>query len=189
MRQIIPVATLIFALLVSLPAMADTEKAWTALRDGRAILMLRHALAPGTGDPAGFVLNDCSTQRNLNEAGRGQARSWKPFLEDRGITQARVFTSQWCRSMETAREMDLGPVTEWPALNSIFRNRAQGPEQIARTIELVNLLEPGAPVVLVSHQVNVTALTGVFPASNEGVIVALPLSDTPTVLARVSPGQ
>ncbi|MGM0953655.1 MAG: histidine phosphatase family protein [Pseudomonadota bacterium] len=189
MRQIILVTAVVLSLLISVPVMADNEKAWAAVRDGEAILMLRHALAPGTGDPAGFVLNDCSTQRNLNETGREQARSWKPFLEERGITRARVFSSQWCRSMETAREMDMGPVTEWPALNSFFRNRAKGPEQVERMIELVNQLEPGAPVVLVSHQVNVTALTGVFPASNEGVIVALPLSDNPAVLARVSPGQ
>ena len=189
MRQIILVTTVIFSLLMSLSAKADNEKAWTALRDGRAVLMLRHALAPGTGDPAGFVLNDCSTQRNLNETGREQARSWKPFLEERGIARARVFSSQWCRSMDTACQMDMGPVTEWPALNSFFRNRAKGAEQIERMIELVNQLEPGVPVILVSHQVVVTALTGVFPASNEGVIVALPLSDNPEVLARVTPGR
>lgn len=189
MRQIMLVATLMFSLLMSLPVTADNDEAWAALREGRAILMLRHALAPGTGDPAGFNVNDCRTQRNLNEAGRDQARSWQPFLQERGITRARVFSSQWCRCLDTGREMGLGQVTAWPALNSFFRNRGDGPTQTRQTIDLVNQLESGAPVVLVSHQVNVTALTGVFPASNEGVILALPLSENPTVLAKVSPGR
>ncbi len=175
--------------LVPADGHASEDQAWTALREGRAVLMMRHALAPGTGDPGGFDVNDCRTQRNLNSVGRGQARSWGPFLESRGIKEARVFSSQWCRCMDTAREMGMGEVTEWPALNSFFRKRGDGDTQTRQTIALVNELEPGAAVILVSHQVNVTALTGVFPASNEGVILALPLSENPTVLARVSPGR
>lgn len=168
---------------------ASESEAWEALRDGRAVLMLRHALAPGTGDPANFDVYDCSTQRNLNETGREQAQAWKPFLADHGITQARVFSSQWCRCMDTATGMDMGEVTEWPSLNSFFRNRGNGPAQTRQTIALVNGLDEGAPVILVSHQVNTTALTGVYPSSNEGVIIGLPLSEDPTVLARVSPGR
>ncbi len=164
-----------------------TAEAWEALREGRAVLMLRHALAPGTGDPANFRVDDCSTQRNLNDTGREQARAWKPLLAEHGIDQARVFSSQWCRCLETAREMDVGPVEEMESLNSFFRNRGDGQMQTEQTIAIVNDLEPGPPVVLVSHQVNVTALTNVFPSSNEGVVIALPLSENPTVLARVSP--
>jgi phosphohistidine phosphatase SixA len=170
-------------------ARADGAEALKALRDGQAVLMMRHALAPGTGDPSNFDVGDCSTQRNLNDTGREQARAWKPFLAIYGIKQARVFSSQWCRCMDTATEMDVGEVTEWRSLNSFFRNRSKGPAQTRETIEQVNGLEEGAPAVLVSHQVNVTALSGVFPSSNEGVILALPLSENPTVLARVSPGR
>ncbi|NMT64220.1 histidine phosphatase family protein [Marinobacter orientalis] len=170
-------------------AQADESEAWEALREGRAVLMLRHALAPGTGDPGNFEVDDCSTQRNLNDRGREQARAWKPLLAEHGITEARVFSSQWCRCLETAREMDVGPVEEMTSLNSFFRNRGNGPMQTEQTIAIVNELEPGLPVVLVSHQVNVTALTDVFPSSNEGVIIALPLSGNPTVLAKVSPGR
>lgn len=163
MRPLILYATFILSLAVSLPVTADNDDAWAALREGRAILMMRHALAPGTGDPAGFKVNDCSSQRNLSAAGREQARSWQPFLEARGITRARVFSSQWCRCLDTGREMNLGEVTAWPALNSFFRSRGDGPEQTAQTIALVNELEPGAPVILVSHQVNVTAMARVSP--------------------------
>lgn len=167
---------------------ANESEAWEALREGRAVLMLRHALAPGTGDPANFDVDDCSTQRNLNDQGRAQARAWKPFLRDHGIDEARVFTSQWCRCLETARGMAVGEVTEWPSLNSFFRNRGDGGMATKQTIALVNELGEGLPVVLVSHQVNITRLTEVFPASNEGAILALPLSENPTILARVSPG-
>ncbi len=180
---------LVLTLVATNSARASDSDAWEALRDGRAVLMLRHALAPGTGDPDNFDLEDCSTQRNLNEQGREQARAWKPFLRKQGIQQARVFSSQWCRCKETAREMAMGEVTEWPALNSFFANRGEGSIATRQTIALVNDLDEGTPVILVSHQVNITRLTGVYPASNEGVIIALPLSRNPVVLARVSPGD
>lgn len=178
-----------FAFSLNASASDNNAEAWQALRDGQAILILRHALAPGIGDPGNFDLNDCSTQRNLNETGREQARSWKPFLAEHGIAEARVFTSQWCRCRDTATEMDVGEVTEWPSLNSFFQGRGDGATQTRQTIALVNELEPGLPVVMVSHQVNITRLAGVYPSSNEGVILALPLSEDPTVLARVAPGR
>ncbi len=191
MMRIWKILSVVFATFLSAtaPGSENNQQAWEALRDGRAVLMLRHALAPGTGDPADFELYDCSTQRNLNDTGREQARAWKPFLAEHGVTEARVFSSQWCRCMDTAREIAMGEVIEWPSLNSFFRNRGDGPAQTRQTIALVNQLDSGAPVILVSHQVNITALTGIFPSSNEGVIISLPLSEEPTILARVSPGR
>lgn len=191
MMRIWKILSVVFATFLSAtaPGSENNQQAWEALRDGQAVLMLRHALAPGTGDPADFELYDCSTQRNLNDTGREQARAWKPFLAEHGITEARVFSSQWCRCMDTAREMAMGEVIEWPSLNSFFRNRGDGPAQTQQTIALVNQMDSGAPVILVSHQVNITALTGIFPSSNEGVIIGLPLSEEPTILARVSPGR
>ncbi|MCK2149352.1 histidine phosphatase family protein [Marinobacter alexandrii] len=176
-----------FGLSLPLVAAEDSAEAWEALRSGEAILMMRHALAPGMGDPARFELGDCSTQRNLNDEGRAQARFWKPFLAEHGIDEARVYSSQWCRCMDTATEMNVGDVTGWPPLNSFFQNRSEGPRQTRETTEGVNDMGEGAPIILVSHQVNTTALTGVYPASNEGVIIALPLSESPEILARVSP--
>lgn len=178
-------------LTLMIPAQAvvadQNAEAWDALRNGEAILMMRHALAPGTGDPAGFDLEDCSTQRNLNEQGRAQARAWRSYLQQQGIDQARLLSSQWCRCLETAREMNVGVVEPWSPLNSFFGNRGDGASATRQTIEGVNALPAGAPVILVSHQVNITRLTGVFPSSNEGVIISLPLSEEPRILARVSP--
>ena len=84
---------------------------------GGHILMIRHALAPGTGDPANFQIGDCSTQRNLDDRGRDQARAIGDWLRSKGITSARIYSSQWCRCLETAKLLKLGPVAELPALN------------------------------------------------------------------------
>jgi phosphohistidine phosphatase SixA len=170
-------------------ATADDNAAWQALKEGKALLVLRHALAPGFGDPEFFQLEDCSTQRNLNAEGHRQAQAWKSFLAARGIKEARVFSSQWCRCLDTANGMNMGPVTEWPSLNSFFQGRGNGSLQTQQTLEQVNAMAPGKTIVMVSHQVNITALAGVYPSSNEGVILSLPLSENPRILARVSPSN
>lgn len=177
----------VLLVLAVTPTVAEEAEAWQTLREGRAVLMLRHALAPGTGDPAGFDLDDCSTQRDLNARGRRQARAWGDLLARHGIDEARVYASQWCRARHTAEEMGIGPVTDWPPLNSFFGGRGNGGQQTRQTIAAVNALEEGLPVVLVSHQVNITRLSGVYPSSNEGVILSLPLSQSPRVLARIMP--
>ncbi len=179
--------------LTSGPAAADAtldeNVAWQALKEGKALLVLRHALAPGFGDPESFQLEDCSTQRNLNAEGRRQAQAWKPFLAARGINEARVFSSQWCRCLDTANGMGMGPVTEWPSLNSFFQGRGDRSLQTQQTVKQVNAMAPGKPVVMVSHQVNITALAGVHSSSNEGVIISLPLSENPRILTRVFPSN
>ena len=95
-------------------AHAADEALWRAVRAGRAVAIMRHALAPGTGDPAGFRLDDCSTQRNLSAAGRQQAREIGARFRAHGIERARVFSSQWCRCRETAEGLGLGAVAALP---------------------------------------------------------------------------
>jgi phosphohistidine phosphatase SixA len=161
---------LIMSLLFSSMASAETD-AWEALRDGRAVAMIRHALAPGTGDPAAFVIGDCFTQRNLSAAGRDQARRLGDLFRDNGMDKAFVYSSQWCRCLETARLMALGPVEELPALNSFFADRSQEPESVRGMKDFFSRSTNEAPVVLVTHQVNITAITGIFPRSGEIVVV------------------
>ncbi|WP_165856938.1 histidine phosphatase family protein [Marinobacter sp. JSM 1782161] len=175
------------ALLASSNARADEAEAWHALRDGEAVLILRHALAPGIGDPDHFDVNDCSTQRNLNDVGRQQARDWGRFLAQQGIDQARVFSSAWCRCRETAELMDLGSVSTMASLNSFFGGQGNRSEQTAATVDNVNALPSGLPVVMVSHQVNISALTGSYTSSGEGLILSLPLGEGSEVLAQVMP--
>ncbi len=151
------------------------------------IAIMRHALAPGGGDPANFTLDDCATQRNLSEAGRRQARRTGDFLREVGVREARVFSSQWCRCMETAELLDLGPVELLPALNSFFRDRARGPVQNRELRAQIAELDLSEPVVLVTHQVNITQLTRVFPGSGEIVVLRREPDGDLAVLGSVEP--
>ncbi len=141
------------------------------LADGRHLGIMRHAIAPGTGDPSGFRLGDCATQRNLSEEGRAQSRRIGAAVREAGTGEARVFTSQWCRARDTASLLGLAPPEDLPELNSFFAERG---EEAARTAALrawIAAAPPGLPLLLVSHQVNITALTGVFPAPGEIVLL------------------
>lgn len=146
---------------------AASPEGWAALRQPGAIAIMRHALAPGTGDPAAFRLDDCSTQRNLDERGREQARAIGAALRANGIAVDRVVSSQWCRCLETAELLGFGAVEPLPSLNSFFRDYSRRDAQTAETKAFLGALPAGQRVVLVTHQVNITALTGAYPASGE----------------------
>ncbi len=154
-------------------------------RPGR-VLVLRHARAPGIGDPPNFTPGDCSTQRNLDAAGRRQAAELGERLADAGIAHAKVYSSQWCRCLETARLLALGPIVELPALNS-FHGRPQ--ERDARIDALRAFLAAlpvdGPPVVLVTHQVTISALAGHATVSGGGTILELNGSGAPRVLGEI----
>jgi broad specificity phosphatase PhoE len=151
---------------------ADNEPAlWDALKSGGHLALLRHALAPGTGDPSEFQLGRCTTQRNLSDAGRDQARTIGDLFRKNEIHKARVFSSQWCRCMETAKLLALGPIAELPVLNSFFQHYERRESQTRMLLEWLEEQNLERPTVLVTHQVNITALTGIYPDSGELVIV------------------
>jgi 8-oxo-(d)GTP phosphatase len=158
----------------STPLAAGAVEMLVDLSEPGTLLLLRHALAPGTGDPPGFVLGDCSTQRNLSDAGREQARALGERLRQAGIVQARIYSSRWCRCMETAELLDLGPVQPLPALDSFFQDRSQGAARTQAARNFLDELPAGPPVILVTHQVNITGLTGQFTASGSGVLARVP---------------
>ncbi|GAB4374615.1 MAG: hypothetical protein Kow00114_37320 [Kiloniellaceae bacterium] len=166
------IALFALALAAALPSNgAAAAEALQRLAEPRTHAILRHAIAPGTGDPPGFTLGDCATQRNLDERGRAQARAIGAAFRDAGVKVDRVLTSQWCRSAETAALLGLGAVSEEPALNSFFADRSSEPEQTAAIRRLLAALPAEETAVLVSHQVNITALTGIYPRSGEVVIL------------------
>lgn len=171
------------ALFLSICAQLAAAQDWEAVESPTAIVILRHALAPGGGDPAGFVLGECSTQRNLDARGRAQAARIGAELRARGIDFDAVWTSQWCRSAETAELLGLGAVQDVPALNSFFSNRARGPRQTRALLELLRD-HAGGRLMLVTHQVNITALTEVFPRSGEMVVFEMK-NGTPLVTGRI----
>jgi len=179
------VASVALALCAS-PALATGSLALGELAQPGRVLLLRHALAPGVGDPPNFRLGDCSTQRNLDATGRSQALRLGRRLAQAGITRARVYSSQWCRCLDTARLLDLGPVTELPALNSFFDRAQERDATIAALYRFLATLPPdGPPAVLVTHQVTITAITGKFAVSGGGAILQLGGSPPPRMLGEI----
>ena len=167
---------LIVSLSLCVPLAAQADAIGDALKTGGVALLMRHATAPGVGDPEKFSVNDCSTQRNLSAEGREEAKRIGAHLRALGLTPGAVLTSQWCRCRETAAlAFGGGQVkpADWPALNSFFRNRETEAQQAREVLARIAKLKPGEkPLVLVTHQVVISAVTGVFAESGEVVVVA-----------------
>lgn len=133
------------------------------LTDGQHVMMIRHADAPGVGDPAGYKLDQCATQRNLGEYGRRQSVAIGQWLADRKVQSAKMFSSAWCRCMDTATLMNKGPVRVEPALGSFFDDMSQRDAQNRALQSLIasNLKAyPKQPLIYVTHHVNIEAFTG-----------------------------
>lgn len=171
-------------LFTSISASA-ADDLWAAIRDGRAVAIMRHAIAPGGGDPSNFKLRDCKTQRNLSEEGRKQSRQIGENFKANRITEADVFSSQWCRCLDTARLLSLGQIEELPALNSFFQARERGPSQTEALKTFLLERQSNSPLLLVTHQVNITALTNVFPQSGEIVVFEMDEVGQVTVLGTL----
>ena len=102
---------------------------WDRLRSDRYVLLMRHAYAPGVGDPTGYSLHRCETQRNLNPQGLVQAEGIGQWLRSQGVLSAQVYSSIWCRCQQTAERLKYGPVTIEPALASFFDQPQQASPQ------------------------------------------------------------
>ncbi len=161
------------------------DQLWAAVADGSHFAIMRHALAPGAGDPDEFSLGDCSTQRNLSDPGREQARRIGEQFRAHGIAAADVFTSQWCRCRETAEELQLGTVTELPPINSFFRDRSRAGQQTAQLIQWLKARKSARPLVLVTHMANIHALADTVVSSGEFIVFKLSDDDTVSLLSTV----
>jgi phosphohistidine phosphatase SixA len=162
------VVLLVFVLTAT-PSLADTAAAWAALRAGKAVALIRHADAPGIGDPAGYKLEDCSTQRNLSERGRVQAAALGALFRANQI-EAKILSSPWCRCLETARLMNLGPV----AVDSSFSNAfvlADQREELKRRGSVVISAWKGGNLIIMTHGNNIAALSGQQLAPAETLVV------------------
>lgn len=150
---------------------AATPEAWEALRQPGAVAVMRHALAPGFGDPPGFTLGDCSTQRDLDRRGRAQSRAVGDAFRAAGVEVDRILTSRWCRCRHTAEETGLGPVEEFAALDSFFADRSTADAQTAAVRRRLAGADPAKKLLLVTHQVNISALTGRSTRSGEVLVI------------------
>jgi phosphohistidine phosphatase SixA len=141
--------------------------------DGK-VIFIRHALAPGNGDPTNFNLKDCRTQRNLDETGRQQARAIGKRLAASGLEFAAIYSSEWCRCLETAQLLGLGPVTPFNGLNSFFEDHVPREPTLAKLAEkLADLPVDGKPIIMVTHFVTISAVSNIAVSSGGMIMLDL----------------
>jgi len=172
-------SALALSLLISLsiqPSYANELLIWDKLNTSSArgyVLLLRHSLAPGVGDPENFKLGDCSTQRNLSQEGRDDASEIGAWIKRQKVKIYRVESSRWCRARQTAKLLDIGKVKLNKNLDSLFResNLESHPKTLKTKQQIISHRSKSGLLVLVGHYVNIAALVGVGVDSGEGVIV------------------
>jgi broad specificity phosphatase PhoE len=159
---------LLLLALAALPVQAS-EALWTLLKGGGQVIFIRHAITmPGVGDPPGFKLEDCSTQRNLTDEGRGHATRIGEAFRKRAIPVERIVTSPWCRCIETAK-LAFGKHDEVStALSNLFGRQENRDQQVA---QLKTFVPKKGNLVMVSHGSTIAALTGITPGTGEMVVV------------------
>lgn len=167
---------------------AQDANAETLLRKGGVVAAFRHSLAPGTFDPPGFRLGDCSTQRNLSEEGRAQARSVGAWFQQRNLQPSKVLSSPWCRCVDSAT-LAFGPPEVWAALGS--------PRGSPETTSAAHLHElraalavassrPGRFEVWFTHMFVLSDLANANTSSGEALILQASPSGKAEVLARLA---
>jgi phosphohistidine phosphatase SixA len=171
-KHIVSIALILAVALGAAQARADEAAAWAALHAGGHVALMRHTDAPGgTGDPPGFKLDDCATQRNLSDRGRADAGQIGARLKAEGIAFETILASPWCRCTETAKLLDMGPVEAAPTFGNVvvLRDQAETLTQGART--LIAGWRGAGTLLVVTHGANIRALTGISPATGEIVVV------------------
>jgi len=150
----------------------DAADAWKALRAGGHVALMRHADAPGGfGDPAGFRVDDCATQRNLSEKGRADAAKIGSRLEREGIAFEKILSSPWCRCIDTAKLLNLGTVETEATFGNVVVLRDQRDALTTGARALIAKWNGPSNLLVVTHGANIAALTAISPASGEIVVV------------------
>ena len=134
------------------------------------VIFLRHALAPGVGDPENFIKEDCSTQRNLNNKGRLQARLIGNYLRSTNLKFSQILTSEWCRCIDTTKELNLGKWEIFSGLNSFYEGHEKKDKVMDKLRKKLNSLSHSDLALLVTHQVVILEQTGIAPKSGEMVL-------------------
>ena len=171
-KKIISLSLNLLLLLLFTLQLNASEQAWNIVQEGNKIILIRHSLAPGGGDPAGFKINDCKTQRNLNKKGINQSKKIGKLFKKNKVPIDQVLSSQWCRCRDTAKYA-FGNFKEFSALNSTYtppydQNEKQQIEDLKKYAN--NWNGEGENLVLVTHYVIILAITGETTRSGEIVI-------------------
>ena len=174
--------------LLAAPLAAAQPDLWQSLQGGGHVLLIRHALtAPGIGDPPGFRLAACATQRNLSEQGKRDAVGLGAAFRQRGIPLGPVLSSRWCRCLDTAR-LAFGRVEEAPMLDSMFQDsEASGRAKVREVLARIALWRQAGGkdnLVLVTHDVNIRVLVDAY-VEQGGIVVAQPVDGRLRVVGRL----
>ena len=170
-NKIISLILSLFFFLFTLQLNAS-DQAWNIVQGGNKIILIRHSLAPGGGDPVGFKLDDCKTQRNLNKEGINQSKKIGKLFKKNNVPVDQVLSSQWCRCKDTAK-FAFGNYKEYPALNSTFQHPFNKNEekQLKEIRQLVKEWDgKGKNLILVTHYSIIVAITGSAPSSG-GIVI------------------
>ena len=172
-------AALAVSLIAAPVAAADSREAWAALVTGSHVALVRHGNAPPGhgGDPPGFKIDDCATQRNLDDRGRAQAKALGEAFRQHGVTVDKILSSPWCRCLDTARLMALGPVDN--TLTAAASDRS--PERLAALKQIVSGWRGPGTLVVVTHALTVQALVGIMPGQAETVVLRPRPGDQPGI--------
>lgn len=168
----------VFAILLGLAGASevaradDAANAWKALRAGGHVALMRHADAPGGfGDPPGFRVDDCATQRNLSAKGRTDAEKIGARLKSEGVAFEKILSSPWCRCIDTATLLNLGPVVKEATFGNVVVLRDQREQFTAGARALIGKWTGQGNLLVSTHGANIQALTGISPASGEIIVV------------------
>jgi phosphohistidine phosphatase SixA len=172
MRCVIFALLLGFGSTAEIAAADEAASAWKALRAGGHVALMRHADAPGgAGDPPGFRVDDCATQRNLSEKGRADAAKIGERLKQEGIVFEKILSSPWCRCIDTANLLNLGAVETEATFGNVVVLRDQREALTAGARALIAKWNGPSNLLVVTHGANMAALTTLWPASGEIVVV------------------
>ena len=152
----------VLAAVLCLASVSDvhaTDAIWEALRTPGSVVVLRHSYAPGGFDPPTARLDDCSTQRNLDESGRAQAHRVGEEFRRHGIVVGTILSSPRCRCLDTAR-LAFGAPEPWMVLQGALNDEARRQQQLVAIRQRIAEHVSGPPLVLVTHGSVVTDLTG-----------------------------
>lgn len=191
MRQFILIIlklTLFLSFSLNIQADENNEKIIKAMQSGSHILMLRHANAPGYGDPDNIKIGDCDTQRNLDERGRKQATEIGQWFSKNNIKPKAIYSSQWCRCLDTARLLDLGEVKELTALNSFFQKTENREPNLNALTKFINEQASNESlIIMLTHSVTISAISGQNVAPGNGVLLKLNESKPYEFISVVKP--
>lgn len=178
-------AAILLAFLITMPVVADEAGILARLDEPRTHALMRHALAPGSGEPEGFDLSDCATQRNLSDDGRRQAGRAGDMMRAAGVSVGQVWSSLYCRCIDTARAMDLGAVETRSDLNFFGQDQSSNRRRTEAVRAALAAVPPDETVLVVGHSANLEALTGTRPLSGEIQVVHVAETGEITLLGSV----